>query len=136
MCLVKKCASLLFASFLGILVSSLIEPVPASAQTLEWTFVRQHHRTIHFKLYSRNRDFVWPDRSNHWVLNDFSPHTVRVNCYAGETICYGAWDAFKENVHWGAGRGGQRGCPNCCITCNQSGGKGSTTLLDVPDHID
>jgi hypothetical protein len=70
--------------------------------------------TLNVKFYSTSH--VWPSDNQMYVLNTRSPVPFRLNCEAGERVCYRAAYKYGQN-YWGVGLEGDRGCQNCCLTC-------------------
>jgi len=91
----------------------------SSALADEVTFVMNNHHpnAVEVQLYSRDRDYVWPNSDEVYLLDDGETKTMPIECEAGESICYGAWISGDESTYWGVGPGKTQGCDNCCYTC-------------------
>src|SRR6266851_6389585 len=82
--------------------SMLAVPTLVTADEMYWTLTSKYQYKVQFKLYSNDRNHVWPSASTAWDLDDYASHTVRINCIRGELICYGAWETGNDTVYWGA----------------------------------
>lgn len=98
----------------------------ASAETLTFKVRSFHQNQVDIAFYSKNRgNTSWPGGGKVWTIKDFAVHDYKLNCVAGEQICYGAWVRGADGTYWGTGHGGKRGCKSCCYTCN-----GGTTVVN------
>jgi hypothetical protein len=98
--------------------------VSATAGAAEVTFVirNDHPYILELQLYSQNRNHVWPNGSEVYVLNDRETKTIPLSCQQGESICYGAWIENDPNgTYWGTGPNNANQCTDCCYVC--SGGE-------------
>ncbi|UYO51048.1 hypothetical protein KQX64_11160 [Rhodopseudomonas palustris] len=98
--------------------------------TLTWKVTDRTSHRISIAYFSETRKGkVWRDGENGWTLMNVET-THKLNCVAGEKICYGAWrqDDSSDVRYWGVGRTGSRPCTGCCTTCN--GGVFNITLTD------
>lgn len=113
-----------FCQSILLLFAILFGAAEASAQqTL--TFVIRNETTsgIDYKLWSQNRNQVWPGARTAYGLNFKGDQRAnKLACVRGETICYGAWFRNNPKIFWGAGPTGKGRCTTCCYVCN-----GSTT---------
>lgn len=103
----------LFSALL-LVVSLLCFTAPAGASELEWHFKSDYPYTVYLKLYSQDRNHVWPSSDRVYVLDDYDTHNISISCQYAEKICYGAW---AGDNYWGVGQGGQQSCVDCCATC-------------------
>lgn len=76
---------------------------------------------------SGHRDAWWPGNGQVYNLNNGRSGTYRLNCIAGESICYGASWNFLIERYWGAGSTHNYSCKNCCYTC----GPGAQTSFNL-----
>jgi hypothetical protein len=92
------------------------------AQAESLTFRVQSHYTyaVQIEFYSQSRNSAWPGGSQAYNLKDSEVHDFRLNCNAGEKICYGAWVSGNQRQYWGAGMHGRQGCSKCCFVCDGS----------------
>lgn len=93
--------------------------LPAGAATQTWKFWNgtTTRSKIEIKLYSQNRDFVWPSRTTVWPLTNQNPMTLTIQCSPGEKICYGGMAPGTTST-WGAGANGKANCTACCYICD------------------
>ena len=90
----------------------------AYAESLTWK-VRSHYPyTVSLAFYARDRNWVWPQANRVWILNDYNVHTYRLNCRAGQWICFGAWSRDNSSIYWGVGPNKRNSCTSCCYLCN------------------
>ena len=99
----------------------------AEDATLSWSFQSNYEYTVQLEFYAQDRDAAWPGGGQAYVLDDYEVHTYRLNCWAGEKICYGAWVDGDSDTYWGVGLDDQEGCEDCCVTCS-NGEAGLRTL--------
>lgn len=92
----------------------------AEQATLTWSFRNNHQNRVQLEFYSQDRNSAWPGDGQAYVLDDYAVHTFRLNCVAGEKICYGAWIDGDSNTYWGVGIDDQYGCSDCCVTCDNA----------------
>jgi hypothetical protein len=86
--------------------------------TMTWPFKNNHPNIVYMQLYAVQGRRVYPGSNQYYKLDDSAAHNSRINCWAGEKICYGAWTT--GGIVWGVGQNNSRSCQNCCVTC-QSG---------------
>jgi hypothetical protein len=79
---------------------------------------------LDLKFFSQANAGVWPAKDRHFNL--VGDATYNLACEPGEKICFGAYRE-PQDVEWGAGRNGLRGCEHCCIMC---GGNFDGTIGD------
>ena len=85
-------------------------------------FTNNANYTIYMKMYSQNRNHVWPDVSTHFILDDNQERIARLACQVGENICYGGgYSTDGTGTYWGTGYQGNKGCRGCCLTCGTAG---------------
>ncbi len=103
-----------------VLFAVLFGSVEASAQQ-SLTFVIRNETTgvINYKLWSANRNQVWPGARTMYGLDyKGDQRSNKIACRPGETICYGAWFRDNPKITWGAGLTGKGKCASCCFVCN------------------
>ena len=110
---------------LAALVLSLVLPValpgPASADTVTFKIRSFAQYAVQVKFFSQNRNVQWPAVGRAFDLKDYKIHNIRLNCVAGEKICYGAYLTGNAKRYWGVGADGKQRCASCCITCSPNG---------------
>lgn len=99
----------------------------ASAEELTWRVQSSYPYIVHFKLFSQDRNHVWPDTSRVWVLDDYDVHTLPISCQSGEKICYGAWPAGDTSTYWGVSNENDESCSRCCYICDG----GQTKIIEL-----
>jgi hypothetical protein len=104
-------------ALVGFYFGMLAAPTLVTADEMYWTLTSKYQYKAQFKLYSNDRNNVWPSSSTAWDLDDYASHTERITCIRGELICYGAWETGNDTVYWGGGYGNRQHCDNCCATC-------------------
>jgi hypothetical protein len=108
-----------------VLLTLFVAMGQASAQSLTFVIRNEANGVVDYKLWSQNRNNVWPDARNVYGLNHRGDQrSTRISCVRGETICYGAWFRNNPKITWGAGVNGKARCASCCYVCN-----GSTTSV-------
>lgn len=117
-----------FSQSILLLLAILFGAAEASAQqTLTFVIRNQTASEIDYKLWSQNRNQVWPGVQKTYGLNfRGEQRTNKIACVHGDTICYGAWFRNNPKITWGAGRTGKARCTTCCYVCD-----GSTTSAKV-----
>jgi hypothetical protein len=81
-------------------------------------FTNDARFTIYMKMYSQNRNQVWPGAARHFVFDDNQEKVARLACQVGEKICYGGgYRTDGTGTYWGVGYRGNMGCRGCCLTC-------------------
>ena len=53
------------------------------------------------------------------IIKDYKVHEFKLNCIAGEKVCFGAWVRGNDKQYWGVGHHGRNKCTSCCYTCQQ-----------------
>ncbi len=109
----------------------LLTAAPAFADTITWQLRSFHPKPVDLKFHSQNRRAVWPEPGKHFTLADYKVGTFKLNCVAGEKICYGAAPSGNATKIWGVGLDGKAKCQDCCFTC---GGNTKTKVLDLNDR--
>ena len=94
------------------------EPTPAELGLVVMTFDNKTDTTLSIKMFSQQRNRIWPAPDEHWDLPAGRHGSYQLNCNIGEKICYGAFDS--QNRTWSLGRYGKGQCDNCCLTCAAS----------------
>lgn len=107
---------------IGTIVSLLLLQItPAFAgANMEFWVSNYHPHIVYMQLHAPERQNVWPNATQSYVLNRTS-HVVRISCYKGEQICFGAATTNdQQNIsYWGRGTGpNSMGCASCCYTCS------------------
>lgn len=73
---------------------------------------------VQIEFYSEtDRSRAWPGSGRAYDLNTYARQSIRLNCWTGEKICYGAWVTGDDSRYWGAGNNNSRHCPDCCSYC-------------------
>src|SRR6266478_9153506 len=88
-------------AFIGFYFGMIAFPTLVTASEMNWTLTSRYQYKVQFKLYSNDRNHVWPSSSTAWDLDDYASHTERITCIRGELICYGAWETGNDTVYWG-----------------------------------
>jgi len=79
---------------------------------------------INYKFFDRTNNLVWPGQGKVYYTEYYNQtYTHRLSCKTGAKICYGG---NTGNSYWGIGKDGDKGCTNCCFTCQ--GGEVSRRL--------
>jgi hypothetical protein len=90
---------------------------PAQSETLTFRMQSLYQYKVGVKFWSKTRNWVWPSRTRHYVLDDNKVKRMKLTCRYNEKICYGAWSTGRPTFGWGVGNEGKRGCSNCCYRC-------------------
>jgi hypothetical protein len=90
----------------------------AYAQGMTWQVTSNDKFKVLFKLYSQDRNHVWPNSSEAWEISDYRQHSYPVNCQPHEKICYGAWQEGNDSTYWGCGHNCEQRCDTCCHYCD------------------
>ena len=98
----------------------------ALAENVTINIKSNHPNKVQVEFYAQGRSHAWPGGNQAYNLDDSAVHSYRLNCNAGERICYGAWVNGNRNKYWGVGLNNRQRCTSCCTTCN--GGTISFTL--------
>src|SRR5713226_893672 len=93
-------------AFLGLALVS----TQAYAQSMSWQVTSNDKYKVLFKLYSQDRNYVWPNSSEAWEIADYRQHSYPINCQPHEKICYGAWQEGKDSIYWGCGHNCDQKC--------------------------
>jgi len=104
---------------------------PARADSMTWQMRSFHPNAVEVKFFSQNRKAVWPGATSHYTLKDPKVASFKLNCVAGEKICYGAGVSGNLTRVWGMGPDGKKQCTECCYTC---GGDTKTKVHDLNDR--
>jgi hypothetical protein len=102
----------------------------ASADTMTWQLRSYSPNAVEVKFFSQNRKAVWPSATTHYDIKDYKVHSFKLNCVAGEKICYGAGVSGNLRRYWGMSTDGKQRCTNCCFTCN---GDTTTSIQNLND---
>ncbi len=70
---------------------------------------------IDYRLFSEDRDWVWPASGVFTTGGLFTDTYEEITCLQGEAICFGG--AAGEFI-WGVGLEGTDSCPDCCWICD------------------
>jgi hypothetical protein len=103
----------------GAVMATALLSSGAHATSMEWSFKSMHPNTVDVKLFSQDRNHVWPGPDEVWILNDYETKRIRINCRQGEKICYSA-QVRNGNVYWGTDMSNRAGCKDCCNWCGQT----------------
>jgi len=112
--MLRLVARRLFSSLVLVL---LLAPLAARAETMTWNIRTFDKHAVDVSFYSQNRKAVWPGNGRVFTIKDYKVHSFKLNCIAGEKICYGAWVRGASRDYWGKGKGGRHICTDCCYTC-------------------
>jgi hypothetical protein len=104
-------------SFSLALVLLLFAQSAAFAASMTWRIRAFDKYAVDVKVFSKNRNNVWPSSTTVWTLKDYKVHAIKISCIAGEKVCYGAFVRGNPKKYWGVGPTGKAGCANCCYTC-------------------
>ena len=96
---------------------ALLSAQAALADSMTWNIRAFDKYAVDVAFYSKSRNAVWPGNGKVWTIKDYKVHSLKLNCIAGEKICYGAWVRGSSREYWGVGQGGKAGCKSCCYTC-------------------
>lgn len=110
---------LLLKRFAGLVLALFCFQEAALAASMTWRFRAYDRYQVDVKMWSKNRNNVWPSSTTVWTLKDFNVHSLKITCVAGEKICYGATQRGNSKKYWGVGGNGKLGCANCCFTCQE-----------------
>lgn len=66
---------------------------------------------------SDSRSVEWPGNDRHYILANGKTGTYKLNCMAGEQICYGASTSGLFFRYWGRGANHENSCSDCCYVC-------------------
>lgn len=112
-------------------VACLSAPDQARADTMTWQLRSFHPNAVEVKFFSQNRRAIWPGADKHYTIKDYKVNSFKLNCIAGEQICYGAAVSGNLSRYWGQGVDGKKACTNCCYTC---GGDTRTKVHNLNDR--
>jgi hypothetical protein len=104
--------------FWGLLIAMIFTQSSAFADSMTWKIRAFDRFAVDVKLFSKNRNNVWPSSTTVWTLKDFKVHDIKITCVSGEKICYGAFVRGNSKKYWGVGSNGKAGCKSCCYTCS------------------
>jgi hypothetical protein len=122
-------ATMVAAMALG--VSGLAGALPARADSMTWRLRSFSPNAVEVKFFSQNRKAVWPGATSHYTIKDYKVNSFKLNCVAGEKICYGAAVSGNLSRYWGMSTDGKQRCTSCCFTC---GGDTTTTVQNLNDR--
>jgi len=90
----------------------------AHAADMHFYLKNRRHHSVAAVLFAQDRDKVWPDDNQAYLLDPGEKKSVPVSCFAGERICYGAWKVGDDSVLFGVGPDNdQPPCQYCCFLC-------------------
>ncbi|GAB3286317.1 DUF7477 domain-containing protein [Parahaliea aestuarii] len=86
-----------------------------SALTINITDACNDGRPLDYRFFDKTNNLVWPNSSQYYYTSGYySTDSHTLSCRTGAQICYGA---ETDNWYWGVGLDGDRGCEDCCVTC-------------------
>jgi len=91
----------------------------AHAESMTWRLRAFDKYAVDAAFYSQNRKHEWPGNNQVWTIKDYKVHEFKLNCIAGEKVCFGAWVRGNDKQYWGVGHHGRNKCTSCCYTCQQ-----------------
>jgi hypothetical protein len=112
----KKMAVWLFLPALLLTISTASKDAAADHETFRVKSMSDSK--VQIKFFAKSRNHVWPGTDRAYNLNDYEEHNIKLACESGEQICYGAWVTGDGSRWWGVGPDGNKGCRNCCYTCD------------------
>jgi len=75
-------------------------------------------RDVEWRVWSLDRDWVWPEQGQVFVTAGYGVDTLQdIRCHEGELLCFGAasgqtwWELGLE------GPDGPHSCSDCCVEC-------------------
>lgn len=113
-----------------LLALTLIGLLPAAqsrADSVLFSVQSEYPYIVHIAFYSDDRNWIWPNGNEVYVLDDSRVHDYPLSCQYGEKICYGAWPEGRRDTYWGVGPDNGRRCTDCCYYCD--GGKTGVIVL-------
>ena len=99
----------------------------ASAETYTFKMRNLASPVIELRFHSTSREASWPAGGRVWNMTTADVKNYKLNCRAGEQICYGGSGDGNE---WGVGRDNTQTCRSCCYICRAGG---STRVIDLTD---
>ena len=93
---------------------------PQSPTNITFQFKSYYKYKVQVAFWSKSRNVIWPGGGQAYNLDDTQTHQIKLNCQAGEKICYGGWVTGNAKLYWGVGANGKLGCDDCCYTCNNN----------------
>jgi hypothetical protein len=120
--------------FLGsalLILLALLPATPVAADQLTFWIESDYEYELAIE-FSSSANRYWPGDGLSWTIDDYEPHKYVLNCRAGESICFGAWEPNGE-LRWGVGYQRDRHCESCCYTC---GGNTETGLINLTEFAD
>jgi hypothetical protein len=106
----------------------------APRYAVTFTLTNKDSYGMQVEFFSKTRNNVWPGNNMVYNLGSGDTHSFSLACRRGEKICYGTWRTIGDLAYWGAGRDGNRGCSNCCLTCGQGDGRWALTAGSAPQY--
>jgi hypothetical protein len=96
-----------------------IETTSAVASSMNWKFQTDYPFVLYVKLFSSDRDHVWPSAKRVYTINTFNVENINISCTYKEKICYGAWVTSRRGntLYWGVGSTISNACTGCCYIC-------------------
>lgn len=110
-----------------LLLTLSFAPSIAQASDITFNLQSQHPNVVSLEFYSQNRNAAWPGDGQVYIMDDYNTQSYKLNCQAGEQICYGAWVRNQSQSYWGVGMDDGNYCTDCCYTCNG----GSTPVITL-----
>ncbi len=95
----------------------LLLPTQTAAETITWRMRNDYLYSVQVEFYAAERAAAWPGEGKAYQLEGDQVHSFRLDCHAGEKICFGAWVAGNADLYWGAGLDGLQSCGSCCYLC-------------------
>jgi hypothetical protein len=93
-------------------VTNTVESAPLISMKVRARNSYEYQAQIAF--FAENRQgYYW----GAYTLDDDDMHEITLNCYAGEKICYGAWEKGLSSPYWGVGPYNSHACTKCCWSC-------------------
>ncbi|WP_372887148.1 hypothetical protein [Shimia sp.] len=108
---------------------ALLPTAPAQAESFLFAVRSDYPYIVHIAFYSDDRNWVWPNGDEVYVLDDSRVHDFSLTCQYGEKICYGAWPKGSHKTYWGVGPDRSQRCSDCCYYC-QGGESGVIVLYE------
>ncbi len=113
----------------AIALLGLLPAAPAKAESFLFSVQSEYPYIVHIAFYSDDRNWIWPNGDEVYILDDSQVHDYPLTCQYGEKICYGAWPKGSRKTYWGVGPEGGRSCNDCCYYC-EGGESGVIVLQD------
>ena len=96
---------------------ALLPAVPAHAEDLTLYLANRAPYAVAAELSAPDGDAQWPGGGKVYLLEKGEQKSLRIQCDAGEAICYGAWRLGDETTAFGVGPDRDIACDRCCFTC-------------------